>query len=242
MSLLIQPVTDKALLPKGVRQFAPADIVQRYDYSNTLIMVKNFALPEYLVRDGRSNRSCAVNARMMMLCCLYVENNKLFDALVCEDRSIENDMLRRRTYDNDCNMIVSVKCYIDECIKSKNHRIMKDYYIKFAEEYLLNPNTILPDADTPVGKQFYQTIYIEDHCINRGILKETIKHVLSKQTCNYFIIASCESIYLKDGSIAGRKCFHEAFLLKRLRKNKPAEWIIFDDCSPYDNGELILKY
>lgn len=241
MSVLIQPVTDKALLPKGVNQFTPAEIAQRYDYSETLIMLKNFSLPEYLVKDGRSSGSCSVNARMIMLCCLGIIDHKRFDSLAVEDRSIANDDLRRRTYDNDCNMIAAVKCYIDECVTKRDPNTMKDLYIQFAETYLLNPNTILPDGDEPSGKQFYQTIYIEEPSIDRELLKGAIQYTLSKQKCDYFIIASCESIYLKDGTVAGRKCFHEAFLLRRHCGKSPAEWILFDDCSAYVNGELIYK-
>lgn len=242
MNLLIQPVTDKALLPKGVTQFTPEDIKSRYDYAETLIMVKNFSLPKNIIKDNRSSGSCSINARMMMLCCLYAIDNNKFNNLIGEDKTISNADLRLRTYNNDWNILSTVREYINECVTTKNAQNLQDLYVKFASLYFLNPNSILPDADEPVGKQFYRTIYIEEQVIPKHLLVEVIRLTLSKLKCNYFIIASCESVYMKDGSIAGRKCFHESFLLRRYcGKNRQSEWILFDDCSAYANGELIFK-
>lgn len=209
------------IIPKGEEQFEGV---------NPLIMVPNFKLP---FEDVYPDHSCAINARLMMLCTMFLLDKNEFDRIT---QSCENC----DTFAADLTFLEYAQEYVDACARGAGKDERKEIYLRFAELYLSKDikNSIfhdpLNDYDFGDDSLLYQCMQFEKDP-DLPIEPETLVPVIDRCTteypdCKYFIVTACSKI---DGSYVG----HEFLLVKRANGSK-GEWIRFDDCCNA-TGEII---
>lgn len=210
----------------SVRIVADGEIANPGDVP--LTMVSNFKF-DFSV-DG-SDHSCAINARLMALCCLRIQDSAMFEALRESVRYGETSAV-------DLALLDIADDYLAALLAGVGREELKEIYLRFTDQYIwdFTVNSIFNDASksnfsvsTEGGVfQTYQYQKETDGPILAEDLVPTVRKLSSMYPdCSYFIVTV---VYRLPNDVYAA---HDFLIVKRGNV-----WIWFDDCGRL-TGEVI---